>query len=178
MGLKITSKIYNIAFIFLIGAFIFMSTGMKMKDREIQKLNAENFTLNDKLKAKVQIIDGKVKVVYRYKDKIKYKNVYIPPESSGATIIIDKNDKVDIEYSKFGTTITPFIGLSYDEKFSPELGARLVYYSKFGAGVSASPERTAIFIDYRLDFGLIKNSSIGLFIGNNDKSGVCWHTFL
>lgn len=177
-----------IAFLLAIG-FIFLGLWftIKQKDRQIDKLTVENFTLNTKLQGQVKIVNGKVQIIYRDKivektitnnvEKIIEKKVYLPPENKNTVIAVDKDGKIDIKYDSWGTTFYPFVGLSYSGRFSPELGARLFYLGRWGTGLSASTHNIRWFIDYRPDIDWLKNTSLGVFVGNDKETGLVVHTF-
>jgi len=151
---------------------------LKQKDAEIEKLTQENFTLNESLKSSIKIDNNKVKILYRNKEKIVYKNIYIPPENQNTTITTDKDDKINIIYKKYGTTFMPFIGITYNNKFKSEIGARLFYFNRFGTNISLKEKAASFGLDYRINYGIINNSAIGIFIDSDKKYGLSFHTFL
>lgn len=182
------NKVYAVVIAILLvvcGMFYFQ---IRSKDKQIDKLNVENFTLNEKLQAQVKITNGKVQIVYKDKEKIRYqdkivekiieKKVYLPPENKDTIITVDRDGKVDIIYDRYGFTFTPFVGLSYSGKFAPELGARFFYFDRWGTGLSASVHNIRWFIDYRIDFEWTKNTSVGVFTSSDKESGFVVHCFL
>lgn len=177
------NKFYLIIIIGLIATIGYFNYTLKNRDREIQRLNVENFTLNDKLKAQITISNGKYKIIYKEgkpgknTETIKYVNVYVPPENHNTTIQVGQDDQIEVIYNKYGFTFTPFLGVSYSKTFTPELGVRLFYYDRWGSGLSTGFKDLRVFMDYRLDWEYVKNTSIGLYISNAGEYGVAAHTF-
>jgi septum formation topological specificity factor MinE len=158
---------------------------LEIKQSEIDELIKENFTLNDKLKSQVTITNDRVKVVYKVIDKVtqkevvKYINKYIPPESKDLKINTDKNNKIEVIYDRYGFIFLPYVGICFDSDINPEIGMRILYYDRFGLGLSARKNGLGIGFDYRINYGIINNSAIGLYYNINDKAiGVDLHTFL
>ena len=171
------SKVNLFIFAILIIVIAGMAFNLKAKDAEIGRLVTENFTLSERLKAQIQITNGKYKIVYRDKEVVKYVNVFVPPENTTTYIYVDNDDQVNIEYKKFDFTFTPFVGVSYSGELSPEIGARLFYFDRWGTGISLSPKNVRAFVDYRPDLSFMKNSSVGVFISNDQEVGANIHTF-
>lgn len=173
--MKIINKLFVGISLLVICGNLFL---LKQKDKQIEKLEKENFTLNENLKGKININQNDVKIIYRDKEKIVYKKVYIPPESQNNSITIDQDDKVKINYDKYGFTFIPFIGLAYSNKLQPEIGVRLIYYDRWGINLNIKEGSFGIGVDRRINYGIINNSAIGLFIDNNKNFGISIHTFL
>jgi hypothetical protein len=134
-------------------------------------------TLSDQLKSQISISDNQVKYIYRDRDVVKYKTVYVPVESS-VTITTDQDDRINIEYSPWGWCFYPFLGVGLRlDSVQPELGVRLLYFNKFGLGLNTTFDSLNAEIDYRLSWGVIRDSAIGLF-GGNRGVGLSFHTFL
>ncbi len=171
-------KFKNIIIIILLSALMIIQIISNLKENKIQKLQSENFQLNDKLQSIIKIQNNKIKIIYKDKEKIKYVNIYVPPESPSTTITTDNDGKISIDYSKFGAGLYPFVGLGYTNKVKPILGTRLIYWNRFGFGVSTTFDGVSLFGDVRTDLQFLKNSSLGLFYDNNKNLGVGVHTFL
>ena len=178
------NKIKNYLIIILLCALAVFQITARNKDSQIQKLQVQNLQLNDKLKSVVQIHGNQVQIVYKEgkpgknTEIIKYINTYIPPESNNTTISTDDNGKVTIDYSKYGAGFYPFIGLGYSDSLRPLVGARLLYWNRYGLGISTGFTGLNVFADVRTDWELFKNSSFGLFYGTDKNLGVSIHTFL
>jgi hypothetical protein len=89
--------------------------------------------------------------------------MFISHQNLGATITTGTDGQVTVDVQRWGFTVKPFFGLGYNGKIQPLLGTRLVYFDRFGLGVSASPETFNLFGDVRVENSFLSNSSFGVF---------------
>lgn len=168
----------------------FLSLKIFFQYREIQ---SQNVLLNSdiiKIKLEKDILEGRLKaalikdgneVTYIYKDKIVTKTVtvevYVPPETIYVVRIVTDNSIV-IDYNDKGFTFFPWVGLAYDSKLSPQLGARLFYWNRFGGGLYTDFDGFGACIDYRIDgyVNWISNSAISAGY-KNGKGNLGVHVF-
>jgi len=172
------SKFYITLTTVLIMVIIGMYFTIKTGDAALMQAQVDNFKLSDKLKAMVSVTGNTVKIMYKDKEVIKYVNTYVPPENTNVTVTTDTNDHIVVNYSRTGVGFYPLLGFCYDNGLNGLIGARLVYFDRFGAGVSISPNATNLFLDSRLDLPMFKNSSVGLFYNSLRSFGVSYHVFL
>jgi hypothetical protein len=154
-----------------------MFFSIKSKDNQINQQVIENFKLNEKLQSMATVTGNKIQIVYRDKDVIHYVNTYIPPEGNHTTITTDNNGQVNIKYDKYGVGLFPFLGVGYTGEIVPLVGARLVYFDRYGIGLSASDKSLNMFMDIRTDWSLFQNSSFGIFYNTKKDFGISAHTF-
>jgi hypothetical protein len=133
---------------------------VKTAKDEAWKLTCDNFKLNQDLQQQIVIANGKVKVLYRDKEVIKYKIRYIPIEAPNTTITTDTSGKVNISGDWYGLTFFPWLGIS--TPLSPTLGARIAYFDRYGISIMANEQLIGVGIDSRINYGFIQNSAFGL----------------
>ena len=171
------NKFYTVIIVFLLLVMGGMFFSIKSKDNQINQQAIENFKLNEKLQSMVTINGNKIQIVYRDRDVIHYVNTYIPPEGNHTTITTDTNGQVSLKYDKYGFGFYPFLGVGYNGEVVPLVGARLVYFDRYGLGLSAIPTAVNMFLDVRTDWPLFKNSSFGIFYNTKKELGVSCHVF-
>ena len=76
--MNIKEKAAITIFVVLMTLKLFDTITVNNKQKEIDRLVTENFTLNAKLKSQVQISNGKTRILYRDKEKIVYKTRHRP----------------------------------------------------------------------------------------------------
>jgi len=172
--------------IIIIGLIIICGLGFyetKKLEKERDNLLSENVTLNDKIKQIVTISNGKVKIVYRDKDRIITRYVYISPSNGSATTITTTdNDDVIIKNNWYGFACTPLVGMVAGNGVGGELGARFFYVSKVGLygglnKIGIKNVEPTIGIDYHISWGVLQNSAIGIFCSPSNV-GLSFHSFL
>ena len=152
------SKAINRIFLFTVLAFILWQFWViyKLNDTN-RRLENEKITLNTQLQSAITIEGNKVKIVYRDKERIKVKIIYI---RDGKTVInTDINNDISVQEDWAGFTMKPFIGLQYFTMLSPAIGMKLAYINNFGVNLGIG-ETAFISASYDIHYGFIQNSSI------------------
>jgi hypothetical protein len=129
------------------------------KDIQIDKLNADNFKLNSDLQ-QITITNGTIKVQWKTKTEIKEIVHYVPVESPNTTITTDNSGNVQMNATYLGQTFTPWLGVTYKDELKPILGARFLYWNRFGLSGFIGNEILGAGIDYRIPY--FSNTSIGI----------------
>lgn len=156
---------------------------VKKLEKEQNRLLVENVNLNEKIKQIVTISNGKVKIVYRDKDKVIIKYVYLSPSSGGATTVITSDDDtVAINNEWYGFTFTPFVGMTAGKGLGVEAGARFFYLNHFGFygalnKLGENNVEPALGVDYHIQWGFLQNSAVGVFYSPSNI-GLGFHSFL
>lgn len=167
----------NVIIILIIAALLlFYNFQLSLKQKEIDKLQAENFKLDEKVKSLIKLNGNKIQIVYKDREKIKYIIKYLPPESP-VDIITNDDGNIDVKYNWWGIGAWPFLGVGYSDKIHPILGARFIYVDRFGLGALTTFNGVSIFADVRTDLKMFQNSSFGIFYDNNKNLGIGVHTF-
>lgn len=138
------------------------------RGRQIDKLAEQSGTLPDSQSARVEIKDNKLTAMVRQADgTIKTQVKYVPPEGR-AEVVQPMNGPAEITVKRAGFTFRPVVQGLVEKEFKAGLGARLVYFDRYGAGVGLDTNLEGyLFVDRRLDdlTGFLKNTTVGLYGG-------------
>ena len=144
------------------------------KDRQIDNLAAQTGTLSDEQAARVEIKDNKLTATVRQPDgTVKTDVKYVPPEGR-AEVVQPMDGTTEISVKRAGFTFRPAMQGLVGKELKAGLGARLVYFDRYGAGVGLDSDLEGyLFVDRRLDdlTGLLKNTTVGLY-GGRGRFGV------
>ena len=167
--IKILETTKTIMIIFLIGVAFFTYKNYENYRNQFHVASLEKEMLEKQLKSIVKIKDNQIISLKRDKDKVKTEIIYLPPEGN-IKITLDDNDKQNIFINNKGWTFRPNIGLTAGNNFYPTLGARVLYWNRFGAGIGLTNTGAHLYIDRRIDdyIGFLRNSSAGIFINTNE----------
>jgi len=163
------NSLKNILIVLLVVSTAFFSIQLNKEKNKTNDLLLEKELIEKELKNIIQFKDNEVKVVYRYKDKIVTEIKYLPPEGK-LKITIDKNDNQDVNITNKGWTFGPNVGVSYSNKMSFMLGARVFYWNRYGGGLGLNNNGLSLYIDRRIDdvFKFLPNTSMGIFLGEKE----------
>ncbi len=138
------------------------------KGRQIDKLAAQSGTLPDNQNARVIVKDNKLTATVRQNDgSVKTEVKYLPPEGR-AEVLQPTDGTTEISVKRAGFTFRPAVNGLVGKELKAGLGARLVYFDRYGAGVGLHTDLEGyLFVDRRLDdlTGLLKNTTVGLYGG-------------
>lgn len=138
------------------------------RGRQIDKLAAQSGTLPDSQAARVVVKDNKLTATVRQADgTVKTDVKYVPPEGR-AEVVQPTDGPAEISVKRAGFTFRPVVQGLLGKELKAGLGARLVYFDRYGAGVGLDTDlESYLFVDRRLDdlTGLLKNTTVGLYGG-------------
>lgn len=138
------------------------------RGRQIDKLAAQSGTLPDSQAAYVVVKDNKLTATVRQNDgSVKTEVKYVPPEGR-AEVVQPLTGPAEISVKRAGFTFRPAVQGLLGKELKAGLGARLVYFDRYGAGVGLDSDLNGyLFVDRRLDdlTGLLKNTTVGLYGG-------------
>ena len=138
------------------------------RGRQIDKLAAQSGTLLDHQNARVVVKDNKLTATVRQTDgSVKTEVKYVPPEGR-AEVVQPTSGPAEIAVKRAGLTFRPAVQGLLGKELKAGLGARLVYFDRYGAGVGLDTDLEGyLFVDRRLDdlTGLLKNTTVGLYGG-------------
>ena len=144
------------------------------RGRQIDKLAAQSGTLADSQAARVVVKDNKLTATVRQPDgTVKTEVKYVPPEGR-AEVVQPTEGPAEITVKRAGFTFRPAVQGLIGQELKGGLGARLVYFNRYGAGLGLDTELEGyLFVDRRLDdlTGLLKNTTVGLY-GGRGRLGV------
>ena len=144
------------------------------KGRQIDKLAAQTGTLPDSQSARVVVKDNKLTATVRQADgSVKTDVKYVPPEGR-AEVLHPTDGATEISVKRAGFTFRPAVQGLVGKELKAGLGARLVYFNRYGAGLGLDTDLEGyLFVDRRLDdlTGLLKNTTVGLY-GGRGRLGV------
>ena len=144
------------------------------KGRQIDKLAAQSGTLADSQAARVEIKGNKLTATVRQADgSVKTEVKYVPPEGK-AEVAQPIEGPAEISVKRAGLTFRPVVQGLIGQELKGGLGARLVYFNRYGAGLGLDTDLEGyLFVDRRLDdlTGLLKNTTVGLY-GGRGRLGV------
>lgn len=144
------------------------------RGRQIDKLAAQSGTLPDSQAARVVVKDNKLTATVRQPDgTVKTEVKYVPPEGR-AEVVQPTEGPAEITVKRAGFTFRPAVQGLIGQELKGGLGARLVYFNRYGAGLGLDTELEGyLFVDRRLDdlTGLLKNTTVGLY-GGRGRLGV------
>lgn len=138
------------------------------RGRQIDKLAAQSGTLPDSQSARVVVKDNKLTATVRQADgTVKTEVKYLPPEGK-AEVVQPTEGPAEITVKRAGFTFRPAVQGLIGQELKAGLGARLVYFDRYGAGLGLDTDLEGyVFVDRRLDdlTGLLKNTTVGLYGG-------------
>ena len=144
------------------------------RGRQIDKLAAQSGTLPDSQSARVVVKDNKLTATVRQADgTVKTQVKYVPPEGR-AEVVQPTEGPAEITVKRAGFTFRPAVQGLIGQELKGGLGARLVYFNRYGAGLGLDTDLEGyVFVDRRLDdlTGLLKNTTVGLY-GGRGRLGV------
>ena len=158
-------KLIRITALLVIAGLLFSNW---YKARQIDKLSAKSGTLSDSQAALVVVKDNKLTATMRQADgSVKTEVKYVPPEGR-AEVVQPTDGPTEISVKRAGFTFRPAVQGLLGKELKAGLGARLVYFDRYGAGVGLDTDLEGyLFVDRRLDdlTGLLKNTTVGLYGG-------------
>lgn len=138
------------------------------RGRQIDKLTEQSGTLSDSQAARVVVKDNKLTATVRQADgTVKTEVKYLPPEGK-AEVVQPTEGPAEITVKRAGFTFRPAVQGLIGQELKGGLGARLVYFNRYGAGLGLDTDLEGyLFVDRRLDdlTGLLKNTTVGLYGG-------------
>ena len=138
------------------------------RGRQIDKLAEQSGTLPDSQSARVVVKDNKLTATVRQADgSVKTEVKYLPPEGR-AEVVQPTEGAAEITVKRAGFTFRPAVQGLVGKELKGGLGARLVYFDRYGAGLGLDTDLEGyVFVDRRLDdlIGLLKNTTVGLYSG-------------
>ena len=161
----IVKKLIRITALLIIAGLLFSNW---YKGRQIDKLAAQSGTLTESQAALVVVKDNKLMATVRQADgTVKTEIKYVPPEGR-AEVAQPTDGPTEISVKRAGFTFRPAVHGLLGKELKAGLGARLVYFDRYGAGVGLDTDLEGyLFVDRRLDdlTGLLKNTTVGLYGG-------------
>ena len=138
------------------------------RGRKIDELSAQTGTLPESQAAYVVVKDNKLTSTVRQTDgSVKTEVKYVPPEGR-AEVVQPLTGPAEIAVKRAGLTFRPAVQGLLGRDLKAGLGARLLYFDRYGAGVGLDTDLEGyLFVDRRLDdlTGLLKNTTVGLYGG-------------
>ena len=138
------------------------------RGRKIDELAAQTGTLPESQAAHVMVRDNKLTATMRQPDgSVKTEVKYVPPEGR-AEVVQPTEGPAEITIKRAGFTFRPAVQGLIGQELKGGLGARLVYFDRYGAGLGLDTDlEEYLFVDRRLDdlTGLLKNTTVGLYGG-------------
>ena len=164
-------KLISVLALLVIAGLLFSNL---YKGRQIDKLTAQTGTLPDNQNARVEIKDYKLTATVRQADgSVKTEVKYMPPEGS-AEVVQHTGGPTEISVKRTWFAFRPAVQGLLGKELKAGLGARLLYFDRYGAGVGLDNDLEGyLFVDRRLDdlTGLLKNTTVGLY-GGRGRIGV------
>ena len=164
-------KLIRITALLVIAGLLFSNW---WRGRQIDKLAAQSGTLPDSQSARVVVKDNKLTATVRQADgTVKTQVKYVPPEGR-AEVVQPTEGPAEITVKRAGFTFRPAVQGLIGQELKGGLGARLVYFNRYGAGLGLDTDLEGyVFVDRRLDdlTGLLKNTTVGLY-GGRGRLGV------
>ena len=158
-------KLIRITALLLLAGLLFSNWH---KGRQLDKLAAQSGMLSDEQTARVVVKDNKLTATVRQDDgTVKTEVRYLPPEGR-AEVVQPTDGPAEISVKRAGFTFRPAVQGLVGKELKAGLGARLVYFDRYGAGVGLDTDLEGyLFVDRRLDdfTGLLKNTTVGLYGG-------------
>ena len=169
-GLSV-KKLISVLALLIIAGLLFSNW---WRGRQVDKLAAQSGTLPDSQAALVVVKDNKLTATVRQADgSVKTEVKYVPPEGR-AEVVQHAEGPTEISVKRAGFTFRPAVQGLLGKELKAGLGARLVYFDRYGAGVGLDTDLDGyLFVDRRLDdlTGLLKNTTVGLY-GGRGRLGV------
>ena len=167
----IVKKLISLIALLVIAGLLFSNW---WRGRQIDKLAAQSGTLPDSQSARVVVKDNKLTATVRQPDgTVKTEVKYVPPEGR-AEVVQPTEGPAEITVKRAGFTFRPAVQGLIGQELKGGLGARLVYFNRYGAGLGLDTDLEGyLFVDRRLDdlTGLLKNTTVGLY-GGRGRLGV------
>jgi len=159
----------NIFLILLAALCLYLFADGKLKESRIFVLAAQNATLEDGLSRQITLQGRKIIYKERGGQGIEMKTLYLPPEGS-LDIRQYEEGTFKITVQNKGMTLRPFAAfLAADNgRFEPALGARFLYWNRYGLGAAwAAQSGIILAADRRLDdvAPFTQNTSALIFAG-------------
>lgn len=159
-------KLISILLAVVLGALLL---GNCQKGRKIDRLTEQAATLPDTQQAAVSVADGKVTATIRHEDGTVTATVqYVPPEGSVQVVQPTDGSAAVVKVKRAGFTFRPAVQGIAGKDLKIGLGARLVYFNRYGAGIGIAHDMEPyLFADRRIDdmIGIFKNTTIGIYGG-------------
>ena len=148
--------------------------GNCQKARKIDRLTETAGTLPDNQQAAVKVADNKVITTERKQDgTVSARVQYVPPEGS-VNVVQPLAGPATVRVKRAGFTFRPAAQGLAGKDLKIGLGARLLYFDRYGAGVGVSHDlEPYLFADRRVDdlVGIFKNTTVGVF-GGPRRTGI------
>lgn len=145
-----------------------------VKSKKLDQLAAQSGGLADGLSASVVLTPGKLISTTRTDDgKITAQVKYVPPEGR-AEITQDLAGNLSVNVKRAGFTFRPAVVGMLAKEPKIGLGARLLYFGRYGAGAGLNQDfEPFLFADRRVDdfTGFLHNTTIGVY-GSRDRIGI------
>lgn len=158
-------KLINILLAATLGALLL---GNCQKAHKIDRLTETSATLPAGQQATVKVADNKVIATVRRQDGTVAARVqYAPPEGS-VSVVQPASGPATVRVKRAGFTFRPAAQGLAGKDLKIGLGARLLYFDRYGAGVGVSHDlEPYLFADRRVDdlVGIFKNTTVGVFGG-------------
>lgn len=142
--------------------------GNCQKARKIDRLTQTAATLPDNQQAAVKVADNKVISTVRRQDgTVSARVQYVPPEGS-VNVVQPLTGPATVRVKRAGFTFRPAAQGLAGKDLKIGLGARLVYFERYGAGAGIAHDlEPYLFADRRVDdlVGIFKNTTIGVYGG-------------
>ena len=158
-------KLINILLAATLGALLL---GNCQKAHKIDRLTETSATLPAGQQATVKVADNKVITTVRRQDGTVAARVqYAPPEGS-VSVVQPASGPATVRVKHSGFTFRPAAQGLAGKDLKIGLGARLVYFNRYGAGIGIAHDMEPyLFADRRVDdlVGIFKNTTVGVFGG-------------
>lgn len=158
-------KLLSMLLAVVLGALLL---GNCQKARKIDHLTQTAATLPDNQQAAVKVEDNKVISTVRRQDgTVSARVQYVPPEGS-VNVVQPLTGPATVRVKRAGFTFRPAAQGLAGKDLKIGLGARLVYFERYGAGVGIAHDlEPYLFADRRVDdlVGIFKNTTIGVYGG-------------
>lgn len=159
-------KLINILLAVLVGALLL---GNCQKGRKIDLLTERAASLPAGQQAAVVVAEGKVTSTVRHNDGTVTARVqYMPPEGNVQVVQPEGGAAASVKVKRAGFTFRPAVQGLIGSEPKIGLGARLMYFNRYGAGLGISHKMEPyLFADRRIDdlIGLFKNTTVGVYGG-------------
>lgn len=159
-------KLINILLAVLLGALLI---GNCQKGRKIDRLTETSATLPAGQQAAVTVVSGKVTSTVRHDDGTVTAHVqYVPPEGSVQVVQPADGTAASVKVKRAGFTFRPAVQGLAGKELKIGLGARLVYFNRYGGGIGIAHDMEPyLFADRRVDdfIGVLKNTTVGVWGG-------------
>ena len=137
----------------LIAALLFVGWRYNRKEAELADAQSKAGKLADGLKTQISLINGRLEILRRQKDKVEVKIVYVPQE--GGVVIQDPvkpGDDVVVIIKDKGFTVKPGFGIEYaGYGLSPRLDLKLAYYKRYSLLVGGGKDGLDVSASRHLD---------------------------